>query len=152
MIALFTEEEYEKLIRMIHAVSNNEFTSMSEEDLRFWIDFVKPMVSKKQFKDLYFQAIVLLICHKLKMAGEGENSLGELGKIGNSFVVKCFRRRFFHKFCRRRSRKPSNGCGIRHDGVWFAIFADSQDVRYSDPCVRGGINLCPVLMLYTGRR
>lgn len=87
MIALFTEEEYEKLIRMIHAVSNNEFTSMSEEDLRFWIDFVKPMVSKKQFKDLYFQAIVLLICHKLKMAGEGENTLGELGKIGNSFVA-----------------------------------------------------------------
>ena len=87
MIALFTEAEYEKLIKMIRTVSKGEFDTMSEDDMRFWIDFVKPMVSKKQFKDLYFQAIVLLICHKLKMAGEGENSLGELGKIGNSFVA-----------------------------------------------------------------
>ena len=87
MIALFTEAEYEKLIKMVHAVSKGEFDSMSEDDLRFWIDFVKPMVSKKQFGDLYFQAIVLLICHKLKMAGEGENSLGELGKVGNSFIA-----------------------------------------------------------------
>ena len=29
----------------------------------------------------------LLICHKLKMAGFGDNSLGALGKIGNSFVA-----------------------------------------------------------------
>lgn len=87
MIALFTQEEYEKLISMIHIVSNGEFDSMSTEDMMVWIDFVKPMVSKKQFKDLYYHAIAFLVCHKLKMAGEGENTLGDLGKIGNSFVA-----------------------------------------------------------------
>lgn len=83
----FTEEEYEKLIQMIRTVGGGEFNSMSEEDLKFWIDFVQPMVSRKQFGNLYYQAITLMIAHKLKMAGLGENSLGELGKIGNSFVA-----------------------------------------------------------------
>ena len=83
----FTQEEYEKLIQMVKVVGGGEFDSMTDEDLVFWIDFVKPMVSKKQFGALYFQAIVLLICHKLKMAGFGENTLGDLGKIGNSFAA-----------------------------------------------------------------
>ena len=84
---MFTCEEYDKLIEMIRTVGGGEFDEMTEDQLKFWIDFVKPMVSKKQFGNLYFQAIVLMIAHKLKMAGFGENSLGELGKIGNSFVA-----------------------------------------------------------------
>ena len=45
------------------------------------------MVSKKQFGKLYEQAIAYLVCHKLKMAGHGENPLGELGAIGIGFAV-----------------------------------------------------------------
>ncbi|MBQ4196326.1 MAG: DUF4054 domain-containing protein [Bacteroidales bacterium] len=87
MIALFTEAEYEKLISMVKTIGKGEFDSLSEQTMKFWIDFVQPMVSKKQFKKLYYQALALLICHKLKMNGEGENSLGDLGKIENSFVA-----------------------------------------------------------------
>jgi len=84
---VFTEEEYEKLIDMIRMVGQDEFAEMDESTIKKWIDFVKPMVSKKQFGNLYYQAIALLVAHKLKMAGLGENSLGEMGKIGNSFVA-----------------------------------------------------------------
>lgn len=84
---MFTEEEYEKLIDMIRMVGQDEFAEMDESTIKKWIDFVKPMVSKKQFGNLYYQAIALLVAHKLKMAGLGENSLGEMGKIGNSFVA-----------------------------------------------------------------
>ena len=84
---MFTNEEYEKLIKMINVIGGGEFDSMTDDDLKLWIDFVKPMVSKKQFKDLYYQAIVLLVAHKLKMAGLGENTLGDLGKIGNAYAA-----------------------------------------------------------------
>lgn len=84
----FTQEEYDKLIQMIRVIGNGEFDETPDDEaLKFWIDFVQPMVSKKQFGNLYYQAIVLMLCHKLKMAGFGENSLGELGKVGNSFVA-----------------------------------------------------------------
>ena len=64
-----------------------EFLSVSDEYLEEWIEFVKPMVSKKQFGKLYDHAIAYLICHKLKMAGQGENPLGDMGKIGVGFAV-----------------------------------------------------------------
>lgn len=45
------------------------------------------MVSRKQFGKLYEQAIAYLVCHKLKMAGYGENPLGDMGAIGIGFAV-----------------------------------------------------------------
>lgn len=79
--------DYQKLIDMVKTLGSGEFSDMTDEDMRFWIDFVCPMVSKKQFGNLYYQAIALLICHKLKMAGYGENTLGDLGKIGNAYMA-----------------------------------------------------------------
>lgn len=81
------ENKDERLIEIVRRVGGEEFEGMTEEDIRFWIEFVRPMVSKKQFGNLYNQAIALLVCHKLKMAGYGDNSLGELGKIENAFVA-----------------------------------------------------------------
>ena len=52
-----------------------------------WIEMVKPMVSKKQFGKLYEHAIAYIVCHKMKMAGLGDSSLGDLGKVGNGFSV-----------------------------------------------------------------
>lgn len=52
-----------------------------------WEEFISPFVSKKQFGKLYDRAKALLICHKMTMAGLGNNALGDLGKIGNSFVA-----------------------------------------------------------------
>ena len=51
------------------------------------MEIVRPMVSRKQFGKLYEQGLAYLVCHKLKMAGFGENPLGKLGTIGIGFAV-----------------------------------------------------------------
>ena len=70
-----------EIIRLI----GPEFNDMDDEKLEKWVEIVKPMVSKKQFGTLYEQALAYLVCHKMKMAGEGSSPLGEeLGNI-NTF-------------------------------------------------------------------
>lgn len=64
-----------------------EFNSMEDSEIEQWIEFCEPFVSKKVFGKFYERALALMICHKMKMAGHGENSLGELGKIGNTFAA-----------------------------------------------------------------
>lgn len=64
-----------------------EFKSVNDELLEKWIEIVRPMVSRKQFGNLYERGLAYLVCHKLKMAGYGENPLGELGAIGIGFAV-----------------------------------------------------------------
>ena len=64
-----------------------EFSEVDDTVISKWVEIVKPMVSQKQFGDLYEQAIAYLICHKLKMAGNGSNPLGELGTIGIGFSI-----------------------------------------------------------------
>ena len=64
-----------------------EFSEVDDTVISKWVEIVKPMVSRKQFGDLYEQAIAYLICHKLKMAGNGANPLGELGTIGIGFSI-----------------------------------------------------------------
>lgn len=54
-----------------------EFEGCPDDYLNQWIEIVTPMVSKKQFGKLYEQGIAYLVCHKLKMIGEGNNPLGE---------------------------------------------------------------------------
>lgn len=67
-----------EIIRIV----GTEFSSVTDEALEQWIEIVKPMVSRKQFGKLYEQALAYLVCHKMKMAGNGENPLGEgLGNI-----------------------------------------------------------------------
>jgi len=72
-----------EIIRLI----GKEFVAISDDDLYKWIEIVRPMVSKKQFGKLYEQGIAYLVCHKLKMAGHGENPLGDVGTIGIGFAV-----------------------------------------------------------------
>lgn len=72
-----------EIVRLI----GKEFDSVQVESLEQWIEIVSPMVSKKQFGKLYEQALAYLVCHKMKMAGLGENPLGDLGTIGVGFAV-----------------------------------------------------------------
>lgn len=72
-----------EIVRLIGA----EFAAVEDENLEKWIEVVRPMVSKKQFGKLYEQAIALLVCHKLKIAGCGENPLGDLGAVGIGLTV-----------------------------------------------------------------
>jgi len=67
-----------EVIRLI----GGEFAAVEEERIVQWIEVVRPMVSKKQFGKLYEQALALLVCHRLKLAGHGEDPLGELGRAG----------------------------------------------------------------------
>lgn len=60
-----------------------EFKDVEDDELSKWIELVQPMVSKKLFDDLYEQAVAYLVCHKLKIAGKGENPLGDIGSIGS---------------------------------------------------------------------
>lgn len=71
----------------IVAIVGPEFASVSAEDKAKWIELVRPMVARDKFRDLYEQAVAYLACHKMKMAGLGENPLGDLGKIGTGFAV-----------------------------------------------------------------
>ncbi|MCD8397539.1 MAG: DUF4054 domain-containing protein [Lachnospiraceae bacterium] len=72
-----------ELIRMFAP----EFDDMEDSELEKWIETIAPMVSKKQFGNMYKQALAYLVCHKLKMAGNGESPLGDLGTIGVGFAV-----------------------------------------------------------------
>lgn len=64
-----------------------EFSGISDEKLYQLIVIYRPLVSRKQFGELYNLAVALIVCHKLKMAGEGDNPLGEFGKIGVGFSL-----------------------------------------------------------------
>lgn len=75
-----------KAIQYIRLIGK-EFISMTDAELHLWVEMVRPMVSRKQFGKLYEQAIAYLVCHKLKMAGYGENPLGDMGAIGIGFAV-----------------------------------------------------------------
>ena len=64
-----------------------EFKNVDDATIEKMIEIVHPMVSRKQFGNLYEQGLAYLVCHKLKMAGFGESPLGELGTIGIGFAV-----------------------------------------------------------------
>ncbi len=72
-----------EIIRLIGA----EFNKISDDILAKWIEIVRPMVSKKQFGKLYEQAVALLVCHKLKMSGEGDIPLDGLATVGIGLTV-----------------------------------------------------------------
>ena len=73
----------QEIIRLVGA----EFDDVSNEDLAKWIELTEPLVGRKAFGQFYEQALAYLTCHKMKMAGLGENTLGDLGKVANSFAV-----------------------------------------------------------------
>lgn len=70
---------------MVKKLGGGEFDKISESDIEWWDEFVTPMVSKKQFGDLYNHAKALMICHKMSLTGLGDSSLGDLGKVKNGF-------------------------------------------------------------------
>ena len=75
-----------KAIEIIRLTAD-EFEDVDDDTINKWIEIVRPMVSRKQFGKLYEHGIAYLVCHKLKMAGFGNNPLGEMGAIGIGFAV-----------------------------------------------------------------
>ena len=78
------------VIETIRAVGT-EFSDVDDATLENWIEIFLPLVSKKQFGKLYELALAYVICHKMKMAGLGENILGGItgssGAIGAGFTA-----------------------------------------------------------------
>ena len=71
----------EKILKIVKKVGS-EFSDMSDEDIQFWIDLQKNAVSEKKFGADYPYAVALLTCHAMKMAGNGEDSLGKIADTG----------------------------------------------------------------------
>ena len=64
-----------------------EFRTVSDSELEGYIELYSPLVSRKMFGKLYGLALAYIICHKLKVAGYGDNPFGELGKVGIGLTV-----------------------------------------------------------------
>jgi hypothetical protein len=75
------------VVEMVRMLGNGEFDSVNDADIRAWDEFVSPMVSKRVLGNLYNQAKALLICHKMTLSGVGDNGMGELGKVKNSYIA-----------------------------------------------------------------
>lgn len=65
----------------------SEFSSLSDEDVLSWISLTMPLISEKKFGNTYNQALALLTAHRLKMAGNGDITLG---KIDDALRVNSF--------------------------------------------------------------
>ncbi len=67
-----------KIVKMVGA----EFKETSDDDIGFWIEIQAPVISRKKFGTDYNLALALLVCHAMKMAGNGDNSLGTISDTG----------------------------------------------------------------------
>lgn len=65
-----------------------EFQNIPDSELDNWVEIFKPYVSKKQFGNLYNQALAYLICHKMKVAGLGEDD--GLGSVSDAIRVGSY--------------------------------------------------------------
>ena len=53
-----------------------EFSACSDGTVETWLEIVRPMVSRRQFGSLYQQALCALACHRMKLAGLGQDETG----------------------------------------------------------------------------
>lgn len=75
------------VVDMVRMLGGGEFDGVSDSDINDWDEFVSPMVSKRVLGSLYNQAKALLICHKMALSGVGDNGMGDLGKVKNSYTA-----------------------------------------------------------------
>ena len=124
-----------KAIQYIRLIGK-EFISLTDAELHLWVEMVRPMVSRKQFGKLYEQAIAYLVCHKLKMAGYGENPLG-YGRYRHRF--RCWKRvrgREQHQLRGESEFQPRNGCRTRFDRLRRSISPTPTDGYCPNPLQR----------------
>ena len=74
-------DDKEKIIDYIHTIGK-EFDTVDHGKIENMIEFVKPMVSKQKFGNLYHQAVAYLVCHHLKTLGFGNESEFGMPTIG----------------------------------------------------------------------
>jgi len=72
-------------ILVIFRIIGVEFSNVADDIVCQWIDLTIPLVSRKRFAHLYYQAVALLTAHRMKMAGMGittEDPLADIGQMG----------------------------------------------------------------------
>jgi hypothetical protein len=57
-----------------------EFLTVKKAVVEQYIETFSPLVGRKVFGDKYFLAMACLICHKMKMAGMGDNKYGTIAE------------------------------------------------------------------------
>ena len=66
-----------------------EYSSMADEDVEQYIEFVLPMVSEKRFGELYSRAVALLTAHTMKINNVTANAdTGIGGGLGELSTMK----------------------------------------------------------------
>ena len=60
-----------------------EYKDIEDEIVETWIDLTAPMVSKRQFRKAWTQAVALLTAHRMKLAGYGSEADDALADINN---------------------------------------------------------------------
>jgi hypothetical protein len=77
-----------KIFRMVAT----EFAVVSDETVRQWIELTAPLVSRRRFGKLWFQALALLTAHRMKLAGvgivAGSDPLADVGNIGAGGLMR----------------------------------------------------------------
>lgn len=73
-----------EIVRLV----GTEFISVSDGDIDKWVELTTPLVSESKFGALYDQAVALLSCHRMKMAGLGDNDVA--GSVGDSIRVGSY--------------------------------------------------------------
>lgn len=63
-----------------------EFSDVSDDDLKVFIELAKPLISKRRFCEKYEQAVAYLAAHKMKMSGFG-SKIGNEGTIGDTIGI-----------------------------------------------------------------
>lgn len=62
----------------IFRIVAQEFASLSDEIVNQWIELSKPLISENKFGNTYNQSLAYLAAHKLKLAGYGDTSTGNI--------------------------------------------------------------------------
>lgn len=107
-----------KIVKMV----GTEFKSASDEDVSFWIGMQAPVISKKKFGADYNLAVALLVCHAMKMAGNGDSSLGTISNTGR--LASVSRRWCEHFLCYQHGGNDGR-CRISAYFLRIAVHCDS---------------------------
>jgi len=73
------QADVDKIISYIRMLAP-EFSGVDDDTIKEYIEFVAPLIGRRVFGSLWTRAMALLICHKMKMAGLGDNTYGSLSE------------------------------------------------------------------------
>lgn len=65
----------------------SEFADTSDDAIQMWIEVLAGTISRKRFGKDYNMALALLICHSLKMAGNGDNPMGAMSNTARLAAI-----------------------------------------------------------------